>query len=199
MYEAVRILASAVFHVFLRLRVYQEAPFPATGGVVVCSKHISFMDPIFVGLKIPRRIRYMAKAELFKVPVLGALIRSLGAFPVNRGKHDLGAMKTSLSILNEGEVLGIFPEGTRIRNNELSKGKVGAVVMAYRTGCPLVPVGIYTKTYRVLPFRKVIVRIGKPLTAAELGILTGSPEEVQGALDRLMASIKELSEERYGN
>ncbi len=199
MYEAVRVLVFAVFHIFLRLRTYRETPFPEKGGVVLCCKHISVLDPIIIGALIPRKVRYMAKAEVFRTPVIRSLARYFGAFPVNRGKHDLAAMKTALTILKDGEVLGIFPEGTRIRSNELSEGKAGAVTMAYRTGCPIVPVGMYAKNHRIRLFSRVRVRIGKPLSAAELGVLTGSPEEVQEALKTLMTRLKELSEERYGN
>ena len=86
------------------------------GGAVLCSNHASAWDPVLVALKIPRTVplRFIAKAELFKNPLLNWLLRKLGAFPIHRGANDLGAMKTAMKCLQDGQKLMVFPEGTRV-------------------------------------------------------------------------------------
>ena len=101
------------------------------------------VDPILVASAVKRPIHFMAKKELFRYPLLAYLFRKIHAFPVNRGKPDLGAIKTGLSILKNGEVLGIFPEGTRQKNTDrLGEMHAGAALFALRTGAPVVPAAI---------------------------------------------------------
>lgn len=134
---------------------------PDKGAAILCSNHIHDLDMFFISTRIKRLIRYMAKEELFEIPVLGPLIRYAGAFPVKRGKADVGAIKTALKLLDEGHIVGIFPQGTRTRGknkNEITI-KRGAVMIAINAGVPIIPVGI-DATYK--PFTRVRVVFGKP-------------------------------------
>lgn len=118
---------------------------------------------VFIGYKLKRLVRYMAKEELFKIPLLSSFIRRLGAFPVSRGKGDVGAIKTALKLLEEGHIVGIFPEGTRLKHKKgkTIKAKPGAALLAQKSGAPILPVAICGR-YR--PFSKIKIVFGKPFT-----------------------------------
>lgn len=160
---------------------------PAEGAVIVCCNHLSFWDPPVMGYVLPRKVRYMAKAELFRVPLLGRLITKLGAFPVKRGGISKESIKLSLDLLDKGEMLLIFPEGTRNLDGR-SAAKRGAVHLAFKTGAQIVPAAI-TGTYR--PFSKVAVRIGEPVDLSELRE-QGTTEAQHEATEKIMQAIHRL-------
>jgi 1-acyl-sn-glycerol-3-phosphate acyltransferase len=137
---------------------------PLTGGLVVAANHRSYLDPPLLGTWFPRTIHFMAKKELFAIPVLGWLIARTHAFPVDRERADLGSIRRALHILQDGGVIGIFPEGTRNLDGE-AKARGGAVMLAATAGCPVVPVALVgTKdAARRLRASDVQVRIGSPI------------------------------------
>jgi 1-acyl-sn-glycerol-3-phosphate acyltransferase len=138
---------------------------PATGAVVLAANHISAWDPLALAVLVKRQVRFMAKKELFRNALLRALMRGLGAFPVNRGQPDVTSFKEALRTLKNGEVLGIFPEGTRSRSGELLEAYNGAAVLAIRSNAVLVPIGIKGH-YR---FRgKIRVNVGAPIELPEV-------------------------------
>ncbi len=145
---------------------------PGEGPVILVANHASMLDPVVLGCAVGRPVRFMAKHELFRNRMFGSVLRSLGAFPVRRGQSDREAFHTALEVLSRGEVLGIFPEGTRSLNGELQPPYSGAAVLAEKTGAPVVPVGIIG-THQVMrrgswlprPGR-IAVRVGRPLYAA---------------------------------
>ncbi len=171
-------------------RVTGRENLPKEGAVILCSNHLSNWDPAFLILCLPRRVCFMAKAELFRFKPMGALISHLfGAFPVARGKGDTGALHMAEDVLARGEVLGIFPEGTRSRDGRMLRFKSGASLIAARSGATVVPCGIDRRS-RV--FRRVNIRIGKPITVEELQ-LTGESPNLRHATRLLMARVQELS------
>ena len=131
---------------FMRLLFRLEARgtehMPARGPVLIVANHSSFLDPPLVGGASPRPVSFMAKAELFRVPLFGGLIRRLNARPVRREGADAGALRTALRILQEGHVLLMFPEGTRGPEGVLRDPKPGAGMLAVLSGAPVVPVVI---------------------------------------------------------
>jgi 1-acyl-sn-glycerol-3-phosphate acyltransferase len=137
---------------------------PANGPLVVAANHRSYLDPPLLGAWFPRTIHFMAKRELFRIFGLGWLITQWQAFPVDRDRADLGSFKRALRILNDGGVVGIFPEGTRNIAGE-AKARGGAVLLAATAGCPLVPVALVNTQAAVRRLRasKVEVRIGEPM------------------------------------
>lgn len=163
-YSFLRALAGVVFSTWFRVKVEGREHLPKEGAAIVCCNHLSFWDPPLVGYAIPRRIRYMAKAELFKFPLVGPLIRNLGAFPVKRGGISKESIRLSLDLLDNGEMLLIFPEGTR-NVDGLSAAKRGAVHLAFKSGAEIVPAAIIG-TYR--PFSKIVVRFGDPVDLNKL-------------------------------
>lgn len=162
------------------------------GPALLCANHASGWDPILIAICLPKRIdiAFMAKAELFKVPVVGWLIRKVGAFPVNRGSSDLAAMKTALKSLSDGKYLMIFPEGTRVEKRGDAEAKGGVVVMSTRTGTPMVP--IYCGGKHKL-FHRTTVVIGEPYSP-EIAGRRPTPEENQQIAAELMDRIYGLAE-----
>jgi len=142
LYELVRLLLTPVLRGWFRVRIYGSENIPAHGAAIIAPNHKSFLDAFFVGIATRRHVRYMAKAELFKGP-LGWLFLRLGAFPVLRGEADAEALETARLILEQGGVLVLFPEGTRVEDaHALGAPHHGAGRLALGTGARLIPAAI---------------------------------------------------------
>ncbi len=138
------------------------------GGVILASNHRSFLDPFAIGCCIPRPIYFVAKQELFKNPMLGWILNCLGAFPIKRGESDEESMDTARALLERGQAIVIFPEGTRIRTGSLARPKRGVGRLALQSGKPVVPIAVTGSEHarsgwRIKPVR-VHLRFGAPLT-----------------------------------
>lgn len=154
---------------YFRGRIYGAENMPKTGPVLVVANHASDFDPPIVSCCVRRPVSYMAKQELFKVPVLAPAIRLYGAYPVQRGGSARGAIRAALQQLDQGWAVGIFLQGTRTRDGRIPDPKLGAAMIAAKAQVPLVPVCLWG-THRILPkgtkFPKplpVTVRIGQPI------------------------------------
>ncbi len=160
------------------------------GAAVVCGNHTSLSDPLFVTFAMGRRhqLRTMAKAELMRVPVLGWLLGKAGIFGVERGKADVGAIKTAIKFLKSGEKILLFPEGTRVKSGEDSAAKTGAAMLAIRTGVPILPVYVPEKKNW---FRFTTVVIGEPYFP-EVGGTRAGAEEYRAVAEDLMERIQAL-------
>ncbi len=132
----------AAFLVVMDLRVAGLAHFPSDGGVIVACNHVTNFDVFPMQLSLPRPIFYMGKAELFKNPIVDAVIRRMGAFPVSREKKDEWAYNHALKVLAHRQTLGMFPEGTRSKGRGLGVAKTGAARLAIEAGAPIVPMAI---------------------------------------------------------
>lgn len=196
--KIVKVIVFPFLKLFWRYKVTYEAPLPKDGPVVLASKHISALDAIVLVETYNRPIRFMAKAELFKVPVLKSLIKAFGAFPVRRGQKDLDALKASLTILKNGEVLGIMPEGHRIHSIENMSLKTGALNLASKSKAVILPVGLYTKNYTVRLFRKIEIRYGRPIPYEEYAPAGSTKEDLIAATDTVLKKeIYRLSQKDY--
>lgn len=145
LYRFAWMLCRAVLVILRRMDIRGLENIPKQGGLVLVSNHISYWDPVIIGCAVPRlrQVFFMAKAELFKVPLLGYLIRKLGAFPISRGGFDRSAIRTALGHLTDGEIVGIFPEGTRNKTREeMLEPHLGAAMLATRAGVPVLPVAV---------------------------------------------------------
>ncbi|MEJ9212477.1 lysophospholipid acyltransferase family protein [Bacillus smithii] len=188
-YAFAKRLVSPILKKVYRVEVKGLEHFPEQGGVLLCSNHIDNMDPPILGVTCPRPISFMAKAELFNVPILSGVIKKLNAFPVKRRGNDREALRTGLKVLKEGKVLGLFPEGTRSKTGKLGKGLAGAGYFALRTNAQVIPCAIIG-SYRI--FQKVKVIYGKPIDMSELREKKASPEE---ATNLIMTHIQQLLNE----
>lgn len=167
---------------------------PKEGTYLVCCNHISYLDPFFLVVGHKRQICFMAKDELFHNKIIAWLLYRVGAFPVKRGSGDTDSIKHALNLLENGRLLGIFPEGTRGKGGELLKFKAGAAMLAYKTQFPILPASIYAPK-GVGPFKKHIINFGKLITLEELGLKEGTTTEIRGASRLLMERVAALIEE----
>ncbi|SHK48015.1 lysophospholipid acyltransferase family protein [Desulforamulus aeronauticus] len=188
-YTVIRAIIRCLLPIWRRWEVIGIDRLPNTGGVVVVSNHTSNLDPVVVGCALTRRIHFMAKQELFQNPILAYIIRLLGAFPVNREKSDRNAIRKALELLQEGQMIGIFPEGTRSKSGELQKPQIGAAMLATKANAPILPMAL--KGTRGL-FGKVTVLVGEPIYLPELWSSRPGKEELEVLSKRVMEEIAEL-------
>jgi len=175
---------------------------PPDGAYIVVSNHTSNLDPLFVGTAIGHRtgriIHFMAKDEIRSWPLIGWLARSAGVFFVRRGEGDRAAQRIAMAHLEAGDVLGIFPEGTRSRDGRLREAKLGVALLALLSGVPLLPVGI-AGTHRIFPGRsrvphrtRVFVRIGPAFRLSGGPVKKPDRAALQVGTDRIMREIAAL-------
>ncbi|AGA58003.1 1-acyl-sn-glycerol-3-phosphate acyltransferase [Thermobacillus composti KWC4] len=186
LYEIARVVLRILYTLLFRLKAYGVENVPREGGVLICSNHISVLDPPTLGIYVPRRLHYMAKSELFKFKPFAALITALGAFPVKRGGVSKEAIKTSLQLLRDGHAILMFPEGTR--NSDASSAKRGAALLAIRSGATVVPCRI-VGGYRL--FRRTYVIYGPPVDLSPYADGTDG-EALDQATELIMQRIREL-------
>jgi len=141
LYRAVRLILKPIFMLLFRPLISGQENIPKEGAAVVTANHRSFWDSAFQALATERPIRWMGKSELFRNPLLGRLFVHLGAFPVERGKGDQGAIHTAAMLLDRGELVALFPEGTRVREG-LGEPKKGAARLALDKGVATIPMSI---------------------------------------------------------
>jgi len=169
LYRALKVPAVALMRLLFRLETHGTEHVPMTGPVLLASNHVSLLDPPLVGGAAPRELHFMAKEELFRIPLLGRLITALNARPVKRDGSDGRALKAAIRLLAEGHALLVFPEGTRGVEGRFGEGKAGAGMLAVMSGAPVVPVlvsgsGHALPAGRAVPRpAKVRVTFGRPL------------------------------------
>ncbi|WP_405380094.1 lysophospholipid acyltransferase family protein [Phascolarctobacterium sp.] len=190
-YAIAKFILRFLFNIFLRLRVEGAENIPKDGPLVIASNHLSLLDPPVIGTAATRKVHFMAKQELF-VPILGDLYRILGAFPVRRGGADRAAIKHGIEILQSGQVLAIFPEGTRSKTGKLGKAEPGALMMASKAQATITPCCVigtdYKRQGRIWP--KVTVRFGKPIPFPADAVV--NKEFLQQMTTELMEHIAKL-------
>jgi len=164
LYPFARSVVAGILKSTYRIKVEGLEHFPKDGGVLLCTNHISNFDPPVVGVTAPRKVLFMAKDELFKVPVLKQLLNNFGTFPVKRGGGDREALRAGLKVLKDGNVLGLFPEGTRSKDGKLGKGQPGAGFFALRSTAAVVPCAIIGPYKSFCTLRVVY---GKPINMEE--------------------------------
>jgi 1-acyl-sn-glycerol-3-phosphate acyltransferase len=188
-YDFARSVVYGVFKPWYRIEAIGVEDFPKEGGVLLCANHIHNFDPLVVGIMAPRPVHYMAKEEIFSVPILGNIVRKCNAFPVKRGFSDREALRTGLKLLKDGHVFGLFPEGTRSKTGEIGKGLSGAGFFALRTTALVVPCAIIGP-YK--SFRKLKVVYGQPIDMDEMRKEKASAEQVT---ELIMSKIDKLRKE----
>lgn len=193
LYTVARAVLPWLFRVLMPIRIRNAEFFPKNGKAVLCCNHASMTDPIRLAFCTRRQIFYMAKEELFRNRFVSLIIRSLGAFPVSRGRGDRTAIQTAQSLINDGCVLGIFIEGTRSKDGNLLRPKSGAVMLANTCQAPIVPCCITSKGGGVPRlFKPCTVTFGRPIQPLELGIQDGTPSEYRSASMKVMEQITEM-------
>lgn len=160
------------------------------GGTILAVNHKSNWDPLAIWATCPRRLAYMAKSELFKFKPFGALLKAVGVFPVHRGKGDIGAVKTALSILKQEKPMVIFPEGRRVKEGERCEIKPGVTMLATHAKVPVIPVRICGK-YRL--FHRITVIYGEPIFLDEYYGEKLTVEKMQSLSQSIMQQVYSLN------
>lgn len=196
-YELCRVLFTFIFKFIFRWQVTGLENLPKSGSFILAANHISLWDPPLMATAVPQKVHYMAKEELFRFAPFGRLIKNLGAFPVRRGAADRGALKAAITVLNEGKVLGIFPEGTtKHQKGELGQAKPGLALIAAKAKVPVIPVAI-TGTNKVFEnfwsLPRFTLSFGKPLTIDS----KAGREELDTFGQELMSQIREMIKMAY--
>ena len=194
MKNALKYTIKFLIYIFLKLAFRVEIvgakSFPKQGAYIVCGNHQSNWDAVFLVVFCKRDMYFMAKEELFKNPFLRFLAKIFDVFPVSRGNRDMAAMKKSLQILNNGECLGLFPEGTRNGLEKNGKVQNGAAYMSLRTKTPIIPVGI---SGEFKPFHKVKVQYGEPMDFSKYYSKNPPKEVLNEVSDELTNEIIRLT------
>ncbi len=188
LYGAIAWLVRALLRTFWHFKVVGTDKGPQVGPVIVACNHVSYFDPPALGCALHRPISYMAKQELFAIPLLGPLIRALGAYPVDRSRHTGAAIKRSLAVLQTGAVIGIFPEGTRNLDGSV-KPHVGVALLAAKSGATVVPAYV-AGTAHANRLRPITVVYGDPIRFDRSRKATR--EDLAKWTDEIMARIHAL-------
>jgi len=200
-YEMVRRFAGLLFPLLFKLRVEGLENVPRTGAAMLASNHVAWIDIPLVGYPVPRITHYMAKAELFHIPILGWIIGMVGNFPVRRGESDRESLRIADRLLREGELVAIFPEGHRT-GGPLIRGLPGVALIALRANAPVVPVGIinsaevFRKGHIIIRRPVVTVRFGAPFMLSKSGA-RHTKDDLERGIDEIMTHIAALLPPEY--
>lgn len=192
LYKFIRWFFRCIFKVIFRWEIIGHENIPHKGGAIIAANHISLWDPPLIGSGIDREIHFMAKEELFRLPVFSKLIRILKAFPVKRGMADRSAIRTAITLLENGELMGLFPEGTRSKTGQLGNPEAGVAMIAVKAGVPVIPTAIIGTNHKWnFSIPQFTLIFGKPIETTKGKV----DKEVLELLSKeIMINIQELLE-----
>lgn len=201
-YRAAWPLARFLLHLLFGYRTEGAEKVPEKGPVILAANHLSILDPIAIGAGIKRPVSFLARADVFRLPVLSWLLPRLYAIPVERGTGDLSAIKGAIRALERGMAFGIFPEGTRSRSGRLQPFKTGVAAIAFRTGSPVVPVAV-VGSEKAWPVGRKLFRLRQPIW-----VVYGDPipvprktkvshQELENLTREIEARVRELLPPQY--
>ncbi len=186
-----------IFKLFLRVRCVGKENIPQEGAFILACNHINILDPAIIISECKRPIHFMAKSEAFKNKILAWFLTHLNVFPVNRGRNDKSSVEYAVKLIENGHILGIFPEGTRSKDLKPAKAKAGVALIAKQTQADILPVSVYCEKKKGL-FREITLRFGELIKYEELE-LDGecSTRELRAAAEKIMGEIVDLWEEGH--
>ena len=188
-YKTVRGAARVLFSLIYRIEIEGKEHLPRKGKTIVSPNHFSLMDPIIIGAFLPRKVNFMAKEELFSNRLFASILNKLGVFPVKRSGADIGAIRTALKILNNGDIFCIFPEGTRSKAGEILEAKPGSAMIAIKAQSPIIPVAIIGD-YKL--FSKVKIIMGEPIYLSDYYDKKVSTDEYRELSQDVLNTIRGL-------
>ena len=193
MYEAVRLVLTPYLLLFFRTRAIDSDKVPADGPAIVAPNHFSFLDHFFVAVYLRRKVQFMAKSQLFEMP-MQIVYKNGGVFPVRRGQRDDEAFKTAHAVLARGGIVVMYCEGGRSRTGELGEAKPGIGRLALESGAPVVPTALVgserVRDWKRLQFPKVTVQFGDPIRFEQ--VEDPDRDQSQAASEEIFARIKGL-------
>ncbi len=195
MYWLGKILSILFCGLMFRIKVSGRQNIPKKGGFILACNHVSYLDPVVLGVACPRNINYMARHDLFKNKIFGWLIFSFNAFPVKRNSADLGAIKEVIKRVKSGKVVALFPQGSRKEIDSQDKPEAGIGFLAAKVNAPVIPAFI-NGTQHAFPKGAKFVRPGKITVSFgnEIPIERGMP--YSEIAEKIMAGIRQLDSER---
>jgi 1-acyl-sn-glycerol-3-phosphate acyltransferase len=207
-YWLTKYLLTPYLRLFFRLRVEGRENIPRQGPAILASNHISFCDSFFLPLVVPRRVRYIAKAEYFDNWKVAWFFKANGHIPLRRGEGAdwKRALDGAAEALAAGELFGIYPEGTRSKDGRLHRGHTGVAMLAARTGAPVIPIGFIgtdkaqpVGSKMIWPFKTITIRIGPPVDfgANAAADQPKGQRALRAMTDAVMTEIQRLSGQQY--
>jgi 1-acyl-sn-glycerol-3-phosphate acyltransferase len=205
-YWLTKLVLSPYLRLAFRVRTEGLEHVPARGAAILASNHLSFCDSLFLPLVVRRRLTYVAKAEYFDDWRTAWFFRACGHIPIRRGAGAQWrrALESAVGVLEDGQLLVIYPEGTRSKDGRLHRGHTGIAMVALRTGAPVIPVGLIgTREAQPIgrriprPFHTITIRVGPPLDFSAYRDRTGERLVLRSVTDTVMAEIQRLSGQEY--
>jgi 1-acyl-sn-glycerol-3-phosphate acyltransferase len=200
-YRFLQFILQIFFRIIYRVEEKGREKIPREGGLILCSNHLSYIDPIIIDVFFPRCVFFMAKAEVFENSFLASLSKFFNAFPVNRNTFDRKTLRNSLDIINGGEVVGVFPQGTRYPDGAIGEGKKGVGMISVMGNCPITPMvlsgtnKIVQKPRKRIFFPKVRINYGDAIDVKQVKEEYSSKEAIEIIVDRTMSSLRDLYKE----
>lgn len=188
-YWIAKFFVNIYIKIFYKVNVTGKENIPKEGGFIICANHGAALDPIILILNVKQKVHYMGKEELFKNKFNAFFLRKFGVFPVRRNTADMTSIRKSISILKDGGVLGIFPEGTRNKSKSQIKAQPGVALIAVKSNVKILPVGISSE-YKF--FGRIDVKIGKPMDLSNYYSKKLSTEELETISKNVMIKIHGL-------
>jgi 1-acyl-sn-glycerol-3-phosphate acyltransferase len=201
LFTFIRFIVYIPFKIIFRMKIYGRENIPASGRLILCSNHLSYIDPVMMGLCIKRQICYMAKAQLFTNKFVTAVVTWFNAYPVNTGAFDRQAIRNSVVILNAGQIIGLYPEGTRSTDGIVREGHQGVGLISVMAGSPVLPVAItgsnmiIQKPHKRLFFPQIRIAFGKPIDTTSIIKQYSTKQASEIITLQTMSEIKKLYEE----
>lgn len=191
-----KIIVYPIYRLLFWYTVEGRENIPKDGGYIFCSNHVSTLDPAFWVIALPRRVHFMAKEELFKNPIFGRFLRALDVFAIKRGSRDMSSINFAADLVKNGELLGIYPEGTRSKDGKPGRAKSGVAFLANATGADVIPAAFICKNNKkIVPFRRFKMVIGKPIPNSELAFDKVAKDNLKRVSTRIMSEITSIWEE----
>lgn len=201
LYRILRLFAILFFKILFRVKVKGKENIPESGHFLIASNHISFLDPIAIGVSSPRPLNFMARDDLFNNRIFGWLLRNVNVFPVKReNREDISAIREALKRLRNGKGLVIFPEGRRGDSDKLGEGRVGAALLAYKSGALIIPAFIkgsdkaLPRDAKFIRLEPISVTFGNSINIGELGLKGDKKEIYKEITEMVMEAISKLKE-----
>lgn len=189
-YTFVRFIVNIFLSCIYKFEIHHKERIPHSGAIIVCSNHIHWMDPIVLACKCTKRkIHFLGKAELFKNKAFAWLLKHLNVISIKRGQSDIGAIKNSMTVLKQKHALGIFPEGTRVKEGEEKKAEAGLAMLAIKSQALVVPIGI-SANYKI--GSKVIINIGEPISLESYYGKKVPKEKMEEVSEDIMNQVRKL-------
>lgn len=191
-YKISKIVLRMLYKILFRMSIEGNENIPKQGGAILCANHSSNFDPVTMGIYSSRAVHYMAKKELFQNPFMRCLLTALYAFPVDRSTADMTAFKNAVKLLKQGHIIGMFAQGTRVKEGEEKAAKAGVALFATKANVPVVPVAI---SGSCKPFSKMKIVYGKPLYFEEYRQKRLNTESLNEITNKIMNEINHMKAE----